>query len=270
MKLFADSIWYHCHIHQSKPGLPWLLLMHGFMGSSRIFEPLLNRLFSFCNPITIDLAGHGHTESPPDMVLFSAERQASQIASISRRLQVKNLHLYGYSMGGRLAVQVIARFPELYQSTVIESAHCGIQSSTKQQERQSLDEQRAQNLKADFPAFLKQWQAMPLFRHTPQKMKKHYSEIMATQNPALMAASLRGFGSGVMPSVCQQLSKSMIPIQLIAGKYDTNYLNRMDEIAKSNQRFSLDVIEDAGHRVHADQPELWAEVIRRALEGYIR
>lgn len=270
MKLFADSIWYHCHIHQSEPGLPWLLMMHGFMGSSRIFEPLLDRLFSFCNPISIDLAGHGHTKTPPDTALFSAERQAGQIASIIRRLQIKNLHLYGYSMGGRVVFQVIARFPERFKSAVIESAHCGIHSSIKQQERQSLDKQRAQNLEADFPAFLKQWQVMPLFRNTPQKMKNHYSEIMATQNPALMAASLRGFGSGVMPSVCQQLSKSTTPIQLIAGKQDTNYVNRMDDIARLNPLFSFDVIEDAGHRVHADQPEQWAEVIRRALERYIR
>lgn len=267
MRLYTDSLYYHCAIHQSKPGLPYLIMLHGFMGSEKVFEHLLDDLFSFCNPITIDLAGHGETESPADPMLYSAERQVKQVHSIIQRLQFDNLFLYGYSMGGRLAFQLISSPPKLLSGAIIESSYCGIVTKTARTERKKLDEKRAQQIEQNFVKFIEDWMKLPLFQHTPEKMKSVYKEVMKAQNPMTIAASLRGFGAGMMPPVCDKISEIDLPLTLIAGELDQKYVNRMSEIQKSNDRSDFHIIKDAGHRIHADQPEKFVEILKEALNA---
>ena len=265
MKLFSDSVNYHCTLHQSKKDFPCLLMLHGFMGSEEVFKPLIKSLSEFCNPVTIDLAGHGKSQTPADSKHFSAERQCRQLKSILDRLQFKNLYLYGYSMGGRLAFQMVARYPEYFKGSVIESAHCGIRTEEVRRNRIRVDEERAQNIEENFKDFLLDWQQMPLFKHTPKREKTRYDEIMGSQDPALMAASLRGFGAGVMPQVCDQISNSQIPIMLIAGALDKKYVDIMSDIGQSCDQAKLHIVKGAGHRVHTDRPDEMIKILKNCI-----
>ncbi|NBC02480.1 MAG: alpha/beta fold hydrolase, partial [Bacteroidetes bacterium] len=183
MFLYADSFCYRCTIHQSEHDLPYLLMLHGFMGSGSVFDHLLHDLYAFCNPITIDLAGHGQTGSPNEPKYYSAKRQVLQLHSIIRRLKFGNLYIYGYSMGGRLAFQLFASHPELFSGVIIESSHCGMVSKSERTERQALDDKRAQKIEQNFEGFIKEWTTLPLFEQTPDEMKLVYNEIMKSQNP---------------------------------------------------------------------------------------
>ncbi|MDZ7718962.1 MAG: 2-succinyl-6-hydroxy-2,4-cyclohexadiene-1-carboxylate synthase [Balneolaceae bacterium] len=266
MLLYSDSFYYHCTVHQSEPELPYLLMLHGFMGSEKVFEHFIRELNSFCNPITIDLAGHGETESPADSTFYSAERQVQQLHSIIRRLQVDNLYLYGYSMGGRLAFQMIASHPDLFSGVMIESSHCGIASEKARINRQKLDEKRAQRIEQNYDDFIENWMDLPLFKHTPNPMKSVYKKIMEAQNPKTLSASLRGFGAGIMPPVCDKLNETDLPITLIAGEHDEKYVERMSEIHQQTDRSRLKIIKNAGHRVHADQPEELTLILKNSLK----
>ena len=261
MQFYTDSIYYHATIHQSGYNLPWLLILHGFMGSEEVLEPIIRPLSDFCNPITIDLAGHGKTQTPVRSELFSAERQCNQLHSVIERLQIDNLWLYGYSMGGRLTYQLAAKFPGLFRGVIVESAHCGILDYKERKKRVVTDEEQAQKIEQKFDQFLDEWQKMPLFQHTPKPEKKRYGKIMASQKPELMAASLRGFGAGVMPPVCESFRASKLPACLIAGEYDSKYAERLSDLADTRPDTEFHIISNAGHRVHADQPENMISVL---------
>lgn len=262
MQLYSDSFVYHCTIHQSNTSLPYLLMLHGFMGSEKVFEHLINPLASICNPITIDLAGHGQTKSSKDPKKYRAKRQINQLHSLIRRLQLNDIYLYGYSMGGRLAFQVIASHPDLFSGVVIESSHCGIDSKTERLKRQSMDEKRAQNIENDFGGFIDKWSEIPLFQHTPSHMKSVYREVMKSQDPQFMSASIRGFGAGVMPYVCDKMNGSNFSLTLIAGELDDIYVLRMKNIHKFVHGSSFDIVPNAGHRAHADQPQKLIVILR--------
>lgn len=235
------------------------------MGSEEVFKPLLKSLNEFCNPITIDLAGHGKSQTPADAELFSTERQCRQLKSVLDRLKFEKLYLYGYSMGGRLAFQMIARYPEYFKGAVIESAHCGIVAEAERQNRIRVDEDRAQKIDKNFYSFLREWQKMPLFKHTPKVEKDRYGDIMASQNPVLIGASLKGFGAGVMPPVCDEISKSQIPITLVAGALDNKYVELMTEIAENHGQSKLYIVDGAGHRIHTDRPDKLARIIKKCM-----
>ena len=59
-----------------------LFLLHGFTGSSADWENVAFLFDSKYNVYAIDLIGHGKSESPSNVSLFSVESQIEQIKSI--------------------------------------------------------------------------------------------------------------------------------------------------------------------------------------------
>lgn len=264
MKLYCQNIPWYVSIHQNQQELPWLLILHGFMGSGEVFQPLIGPLSKFCNPVTIDLLGHGRSGGSTDPARYQAERQIEDLDSILDRLQLRPLILHGYSMGGRLALQYAIRCPERFDLLILESTHAGISDPETREERRALDEKRAHAIQKNFDEFLAAWQRMPLFfeTHPPSKHPTLYEKVMRNQNPDFLAASLRGFGSGIMPSVFKKLKNLKKPVCLLAGKEDQKYRSKMDSLHQKLPDSELNILSGAGHRVHMDQPEKFIHQIK--------
>ena len=268
MRLYAHGINYYLELHQSKIRLPYLLMLHGFMGSGRAFSHIIDPLSKFCNPIILDLAGHGNTESPADTNRFTAKRQVAQIKTILDRLSFQNLYLYGYSMGGRLAFQVMVNHPDYFDGALIESAHCGISDKKSRAERRKVDEKRAEQIQENYQKFLQNWVQMPLFQIQEKNSSIQYLDIMKSQNPELMRTSLQGFGAGIMPEICSELKDLQKPMMLIAGEYDKKYVKLLSSIAELNKRFTFKKISEAGHRVHSDRPNSLVTKLQSVISNY--
>jgi len=268
MKLYCGDALYFLEIHQRKPGLPNLLLLHGFMGSSEGFKHLVHLLNKICNPITIDLAGHGLSTAPARPDRFSAENQVGDLNSILSRLQLKNLWLYGYSMGGRLAQNLILNLPDQFSGLILESTHCGIGNPDERKVRQAVDEQRATEIEQDFDSFVKKWTSLPLFESPDEADENDYRSIIESQSPDAMAASLRGFGAGTAPFVCNEMQQLRKPIGLIAGESDEKYVDKMREMHHLFPDSKMHVAAGSGHRVHADQPEQTVTFLTNFFDRY--
>lgn len=265
MKMFSRKAVYHLNIHQRKPGKPILLMLHGFMGSSDGFKSLVQYLKPNCNPVTIDLAGHGRSTIEPVPSRFTAESQIRDLQSILDRLQLGNLWLYGYSMGGRLAQNLYIDSPDRFSGLILESTHCGLSSIAERKERQAADEQRASEIETNFNTFINRWTKLPLFNSPEQADSFDYKSILRNQSPEHMAASLRGFGAGAAPYLCNILTKCSDPVVLIAGEEDKIYVDKMREMHHLFPDSSLIVAAKAGHRVHADQPKQIATFLTNFL-----
>lgn len=268
MKFYSNKATYHAMIHQNRRDLPNLIFFHGFMGSGKVFEPLIQLLLNSCNPITIDLIGHGETKTKPNPDRFTAELQVKDVLSILDRFQLKNLFVYGYSMGGRLAQHLYISDPSRFSGLILESTNCGITDDDERRDRKNVDEERAKDIETDFSAFVDRWIKLPLFKSPDGVADFDYESIIRSQNPQLMAASLRGFGSGVMPPVCDQLRNIQAPLGLLAGKADQKYVDMMREMAQLCSASELQIIDGAGHRVHVDQPEQTAKFITQFLNRH--
>jgi 2-succinyl-6-hydroxy-2,4-cyclohexadiene-1-carboxylate synthase len=267
MIVFSDGIGYHLEYHHSDRKLPVLLMMHGFMGSGEAFRAIARDLLSHCNPLLIDLAGHGHTDTPADTALFSTERQVKQLRSVLDRFAFDNLIGYGYSMGGRLLIQLAVRHPELFSGLFIESSHCGLQSEQEKANRRKTDEERARRIESNFTEFVDEWLRMPLFSGATESEIGSYRSLMLSQDPKLLACSLRGFGAGSMPPVCGELQALPMPLYLIAGERDARYVSRMSEMQQDCNDCTFQIVEGAGHRIHADFPQKITEIIKHTLEN---
>jgi len=268
MKFFANGEIYHLQIHQNSKDLPAMLFLHGFMGSGKAFSPLIEKISPSVNPVTVDLLGHGESSRPVKPGRYETARQVSDLVSIIRRLQYRNLLLYGYSMGGRLAQHLYLKAPVLFSGLILESTNCGIPDNENRKERAILDEKRALEIESDFTAFLHRWRKLPLFDSDSESKATEYDAIMQNQDPAAMAASLRGFGTGRMPGVCSRLNGINKPAGLIAGERDEKYVDKMREMHNLIPGSLFTVAGNAGHRVHTDRPETIAKFLKKYIDHY--
>jgi 2-succinyl-6-hydroxy-2,4-cyclohexadiene-1-carboxylate synthase len=268
MKLFSGGIDYQATVHQNKKNLPYLLMMHGFMGSGDIFLPIMDHIIPYCNPVTIDLIGHGKTTGTADSERYRTELQVGDIKSILDRLRLSPLLMYGYSMGGRLALNVALDHQDLFNGLILESTTCGIEPDSDRSKRAELDEQRAEAIVEDFSDFLRQWQAKPLFDNKTgsAENRKSYDKLMMKQNPVYMAASLRGFGSGSMKPVCDRLQSLHLPVLLLAGSEDKKFTGIHRKMENEIPNVTSKTIPDAAHRVHLDQPGRLAKEIENFIK----
>lgn len=264
---------YAYRIHRQQSGLPLLLLLHGFMGDQRVFDHLLDGLADFCNPVTIDLLGHGQSSKSDDPGDYREEQQVADIRTFIRRLSTDmdvddGRFLHGYSMGGRLALKIALADPALVGGLILESTNCGIPDERQRSRRRQTDEQRARDITTDLDRFLTHWQQLPLFAspetNNKEQLHRKYRAIQRGQSPEALAASLRGFGTGSMRPCCDELPSLNRPVLLMAGTHDEKYrqINRRLEQRLPAARFST---LKAGHRVHLDNPDKFITEIKSFL-----
>jgi pimeloyl-ACP methyl ester carboxylesterase len=98
-----------------------MILLHGGLGSSEMFGPILPALAERRQVVAVDLQGHGRTadiDRPLDPRLM-----ADDIAALVDHLGLDRPDLVGYSFGGWVALHTAARYPARVGRLVAASAN---------------------------------------------------------------------------------------------------------------------------------------------------
>ncbi|RNC79973.1 MAG: alpha/beta fold hydrolase [Balneola sp.] len=268
MNIRVRGISYHLN-SQIKDNAPSLILLHGFLGSGLVFNPLKSHLDSDISVTTIDLLGHGSTEGAELHYRFSTKEQVADLSKLISEQLPSPVFLYGYSMGARLALQLALCRPDLIQGLILESGSFGIEKETERQARQALDASRADQIQGNFHGFLEKWKTMKIFDGNLQsESKRLLMNIQEKQNHYWMANSLLGFGSGTMPCIKDRLNELISPVQLIVGAHDVKFLRINQSMKKNISDCELAIIEDANHRVHLEQPKKCATIINQFITNH--
>ena len=109
------NIYYEIH----GSGQP-LVVLHGAYMTIDLMGEVVPALAESRQLIAVELQGHGHT-ADIDRPL-SYELMADDIAALIEHLAIEKADLFGYSMGGGVALQVAIRHPEVVRKLVVASA----------------------------------------------------------------------------------------------------------------------------------------------------
>ncbi len=97
-----------------------LILLHGGVGASEMFDSILPALAKTRQVITAHLQAHGRTADIERPLSF--ELMADDIAALIKYLGLGQTDLLGYSFGGIVALRTMIRHPELIHKLVLVSA----------------------------------------------------------------------------------------------------------------------------------------------------
>ncbi|MFC4508530.1 MULTISPECIES: alpha/beta fold hydrolase, partial [Streptomyces] len=102
---------------------PVLLLLHGFPSSSRMFEPLLQRLSDRARLIAPDFPGFGHSSAPaPADFAYTFDRLAQVMNAFVEELGVARYTLVVQDYGGPVGFRMAMAHPERLQALIIQNA----------------------------------------------------------------------------------------------------------------------------------------------------
>jgi len=244
-----------------------LVLLHGFTGSAATWTRYRRDLDGY-RVIAIDLPGHG-ASPPPAHASF--EDVADAVASVLDSRGVTNAAWLGYSMGGRVALQIAARHPERVGQLVVESASPGISDPAERARRAAADDALADRIVRDgLEAFVDRWAAQPLFA----TQKRLAADVLAREREARLAntadgiaAGLRALSVGRQPPLWEQLRAAAMPALLLVGAEDEKYLAIGHRAVSTMPEARLEVVADAGHTVHLEQPGRFWSTVRAFLSA---
>ena len=237
-----------------------LLLLHGFTQTGRGWDEVVRHLDGErYRALAPDIRGHGAaaTRRPID---FAACVQDA--VSLMRG----PFTLAGYSQGGRLALHVALAHPERVTRLVVVSATAGIEDDGERARRREADAALAAWMEADgrlMSEVADRWGAQPLFATQSPEVAAAARADRLVNEPAHLAAALRGIGTGVMDPLWERLGELTMPVVVLAGERDEKYVALGRRLAAALPCATLQIVAAAGHALVLEAPA----AVAAAIEG---
>jgi pimeloyl-ACP methyl ester carboxylesterase len=109
------------HYSESGGGDQAIVLVHGLLMNRRMFKPLASQLAERGNRvISVDLLGHGDSDQPDDLRLYSMPLFARQVAGLLDHLELESAVVGGTSLGANVALELAVHEPDRVKGLFIE------------------------------------------------------------------------------------------------------------------------------------------------------
>ncbi|MEO4051827.1 2-succinyl-6-hydroxy-2,4-cyclohexadiene-1-carboxylate synthase [Solibacillus sp. CAU 1738] len=241
-----------------------IVCLHGFTGSTKTWEQVAKLVPA--RIVAVDLIGHGQTAAPSDVSYYSMEVQVELLEALFEQLTLSDFTLLGYSMGGRVALSYVTRYPTRIQALILESASPGLASNEERMARKQADEMLANNIEQNgIESFVSKWEDIPLFasqKNLPVTVQREIRQERLSQCEIGLANSLRGMGTGVMPQLWDALSELSMPVLLITGSLDTKFVGLSQQMAETIPNVKNITVAGAGHAIHVENPVEFATIVK--------
>lgn len=244
-----------------------VVFLHGFTGSTKTWQHVIERMPENIRIFAIDLIGHGLTASPKNVSSYTMEAQVDLLEAFFEQRKLTNFHLVGYSMGGRTALAYAIAHPERIDRLFLESASPGLENELDREKRKASDNYLAERLLNEgIREFIDYWQQIPLFTTQSRLSEQVKAEIRAerlAQNELGLANSLRGMGTGAQRSYWDSLTAFARPVILLTGELDQKFYRKAEQMKEQFQNCSHIVINGCGHAIHVENPEVFVTMIEK-------
>jgi 2-succinyl-6-hydroxy-2,4-cyclohexadiene-1-carboxylate synthase len=228
------------------------LLLHGFTGAPESFAGLGAPEGS----VTPVLGGHLGTPA-----LGSYWDEVERLAALGADCD----GLFGYSLGGRLALGILSRYPARFRRCVIVSAHPGLKTDAERDQRREGDARFVRVLhEQGLEAFVDRWQALPLWasqQELSDSARRAQRELRLRHTAAGLAASLIQHGLGEMPDLRPYLAHVSGDVRLLTGASDTKFVELSSELSRIIPAAQHSVVPAAGHNLLLERPALCRELL---------
>jgi len=104
---------------------PAVLLLHGFPSSSRMWQPLIDRLGDRYRMVAPDYPGFGHSDAPPpDSFSYTFDHIADYVERLTDEIGLTHYSLVMQDYGGPVGMRLAVRRPERISALIVHNAVC--------------------------------------------------------------------------------------------------------------------------------------------------
>ncbi|XP_073113105.1 protein PHYLLO, chloroplastic isoform X4 [Elaeis guineensis] len=268
-----------------------VVYLHGFLGTSQDWVPIMKAISSTARCISIDLPGHGESQVQWDMdksskqkLNISVEAVADILMKLICDITSGGVILVGYSMGARIALYMALKYNEKINGAVIISGSPGLRDKAARRIRSAQDEARAHFLLAHgLQYFLDIWYAGSLWKSL--RDHPHFNEIVRNRakhsDIQALAKVLSDLSIGKQLSLWEDLKHCQKPLLFIAGDKDIKFRDISKQMCSEIRTCSegkdhiervqlseMVIVPDCGHAVHWENPLPVINAVRKFITNF--
>lgn len=251
----------HCHrseLPPFTPDTPWLVLLHGLLGSGDDWQTLCPLLPEW--PILrVDLPGHGASASIR-VHDFSEMRQ--RLALTLRAQGINRYWLVGYSLGGRIAMDFAASLADEKATgllgLLVEGGNPGLNDDAQRRARVEHDARWAQRFRREpLSVVLGDWYRQGVFADLTDEARQALITLRSANCAVAVADMLEATSLGRQPGLLDAVRRTGLPLGYLCGAQDQQF-----QAIAQTYRLSLLSVAHAGHNAHRANPGGYAQQIR--------
>ena len=236
-------------------------LVHGFLGSPADWADVLARLAPgiACDCVALAELGCGSVDEAAAGLARRVERHPCDL-------------LVGYSMGGRIALELAATRPALVPRLLLLAASPGLDDEAERARRAGEDDARAQEILRDgLDAFVERWYRLPIFAPFTRHASFSAARVRRAQGEsAFWARCVTGCSPGRGTPRWDALPALAARTVYAAGELDERYAAyaaRARELTSSHGNpLRTELVAGAGHVLPLEAPEACARLIESTLQ----
>jgi pimeloyl-ACP methyl ester carboxylesterase len=208
-----------------------VVLLHGFLENKTMWDDFVPELSQKNRIITIDLLGHGETESLG--YIQTMEENADMVHDVLSKLRIRKTILVGHSMGGYVALAFAELYPEKMKGLVLLNSTSKEDSSERKKNR----DRAIKAVKKDYETFIR--------LSIANLFSEENREILINEIEAVKIQALKTPLQGIVASLEGMkirkdreflLHTTTYPKLLILGKKDPvlNYEENLEQIKNTD------------------------------------
>lgn len=241
---------------------PTIVFLHGMLGSGADWHQVIDIVSHQYHCITIDLPGHGKSQSVRGI---SFEHTQDLLAATLSRLNIKQAIFVGYSLGARLLMDIAshlsANWPCQILALVLEGGNFGLLAAARSA-RWTRDQNWAQQFRQlPLDRVLSRWYRQAVFSSLSRQQRASLILRRNSNTGESVAEMLEATSLAKQPNLLPILQAATFPVRCLCGDKDIKF----QHLARQS-RLEFCVVNEAGHNVHLEQPELFSEQLLQFLK----
>lgn len=246
-----------------------LILLHGFMQDSRVWELVMESLAQDRPVYALDFAGFGRSDTPAGTLPYRVEETVAGIRDLVDLVAGPGgrAHVLGYSMGGRMALSFVHAHADCVASLVLESAGMGADTPEARAAVNARDAAWVERLRTcSIEKFVDYWEGLPLFAGQAgmdPALRAALRRIRLSCDVDVLSRCIQGAGQHAMPYFAEAVRNFRMPILYVAGVRDEKYTKVALRLAARGD--AVCSLLACGHSVHLEQPASFVDHVRPFL-----
>lgn len=260
-----------------------LLTLHGGPGGGHDYLEPLEALASDRPVIFFDQLGCGKSDKPDDISLWRIERFVDEVTAVRKALDLRQVHLFGQSWGGWLAIEYMMGQPSGIVSLILASASASLRQFAEETARLKatlpqdvLDTLNRYEAAGDIdnPAYEEAMMAFytrfvcrlaawpePLLR-TMNNVQSNPVPYVTIQGPNefTVTGNLKDWDRS------DRLGEITVPTLITCGRYDEMGPTCAETLHQGIPNSEMVIFEQSAHMAHLEETERYLQVMRDFLD----